>query len=133
VWFAGVKIADSRNAKRVLETSHPPVYYIPPEDLCMEHLRLSHRRASWCEWKGQASYYDVEANGKEAPAAAWTYRRPSPVFAAIADHIAFYPGRMEACFVDGECVQPQEGDFYGGWITSEIVGPFKGIPATRDW
>lgn len=133
IWFAGVKIADSRAAQRVLETSHPPVYYLPPQDVRMEHLKPSPRRASWCEWKGQARYYDVEINGRRAPAAAWTYPRPTRAFAPIADHVAFYPGRMEACFVDGERVEAQEGDFYGGWITSEIVGPFKGASGTRHW
>jgi uncharacterized protein (DUF427 family) len=132
VVFGGVTIADSRRARRVLETSHPPVYYIPPEDVRMEHL-VRNPRSTWCEWKGAARYYDLEAGGRKEPAAAWFYPDPTPPFESLRGYIAFYPGRMDACFVDGEQVQAQPGDFYGGWITRDIVGPFKGGAGTRGW
>ncbi len=132
VVFNGVTIAETTNAKRVLETSHPPAYYIPMEDVQMEYLK-STPRATFCEFKGKASYYTITVGDKSAPSAAWTYPEPSPRFAPIKDHIALYPGRMDACYVDDEKVQAQEGDFYGGWITSEIVGPFKGGPGTMGW
>jgi uncharacterized protein (DUF427 family) len=132
VVFAGVVIADTRRAKRVLETSHPPVYYIPPEDIRLEYLERS-ERASWCEWKGQASYYNINVDGRQAANAAWFYPAPSRAFAAIRDHVAFYPQQMDACTVDGEKVKPQPGGFYGGWITEDIVGPFKGGPGTAGW
>lgn len=132
VVFNGVTIADSQNAKRVLETSHPPVYYIPPEDILTEHLQPTNRQ-SFCEWKGQASYYTVIVGEKQAENAAWYYPNPTPDFAEIKDHVAFYPSRMDACYIDEEKVQSQEGDFYGGWITSEIVGPFKGGMGTWGW
>jgi len=132
VLFNGVVIADTRRAKRVLETSHPPVYYIPPEDVRMEHLS-PHPRSTWCEWKGAAGYYDLEAGGRKETAAAWYYPEPTPSFEPLRGYIAFYPGRMDACFVDGEQVQAQPGDFYGGWVTSRIVGPFKGGPGSAGW
>jgi uncharacterized protein (DUF427 family) len=132
VVFAGVVIADTRRAKRVLETSHPPVYYIPPEDIRMEYLEPADR-ASWCEWKGQASYYNVSVDGNQAAHAAWFYPVPQPPYAAIRNHVAFYPQHMDACYVDGEKVKPQPGGFYGGWITSDIVGPFKGGVGTAGW
>lgn len=132
VIFNGVVVAETRRALRVLETSHPPVYYLPPEDVRMEYLApVSH--TSFCEWKGAARYYTLAVNGKRAEAAAWSYPNPTGAFAALRNYIAFYPARMDACFVDGERVQPQPGDFYGGWITHEIVGPFKGAPGTRGW
>ena len=125
-------IADSRNAQRILETSHPPVYYIPPGDIAMEYLtETSHR--SFCEWKGMAGYYDVTLPDRQIRQAAWFYSNPSQRFSQLADHVAFYPSKMDACFVDGEQVQAQAGDFYGGWITSKIVGPFKGAPGTHGW
>jgi len=133
VYFGGVKIADTRRAYRVLETSHPPVYYLPPVDVSTEYLKPSARRSTHCEWKGAARYYDVEVGGRRAPAAVWAYPQPTRRFAALCDHLAFYPGAMDACFVDGERVASQEGDFYGGWITSDIVGPFKGGPGTWGW
>ncbi len=125
VVFNGVAIAETRRAKRVLETSHPPVYYIPPEDVRTE-LLTENPRATWCEWKGLARYYDVEVNGKKAEAAAWYFPLPTQIYEPMKGYIAFYPQLMEACFVDGERVQPQAGGFYGGWITRDIVGPFKG-------
>jgi uncharacterized protein (DUF427 family) len=132
VRFAGTVIAESRNAKRVLETSHPPVFYIPPEDIRREFL-VENRRSTWCEFKGSARYYDVKVGDAIAAAAGWYYPTPTPGFEIITNHVAFYPSAMEACLVDGERVRAQEGDFYGGWITSEIVGPFKGAPGTRGW
>lgn len=130
--FNGVTIADTRAAKRVLETSHPPVYYIPPEDLKMEHL-AEIPRSSFCEWKGRARYYTVSVGDRQATSAAWFYPNPTPAFASIKDYVAFYPSRMDACYLDGEKVQAQEGDFYGGWITKDIVGPFKGGLGTWGW
>ena len=132
VIFNGVAIADTHHAKRVLETSHPPVYYIPPGDIKMEHLvRIPH--SSWCEWKGRAAYYTIAVGDKRVHNAAWFYPDPTPAFASIKDHVAFYPHLMDGCYVNGEQVQPQPGDFYGGWITSDIVGPFKGSPGSWGW
>ena len=132
VVFNGVTIADTTRAVRVLETSHPPVYYIPPEDVRMDYLEPTRRR-TFCEFKGAASYYTVSVDGRTAADAAWYYPAPVERYAALRDHIAFYPGRMDACYVDDEQVTPQAGDFYGGWITSDIVGPFKGGPGTIGW
>ncbi len=132
VVFNNVVIADSRRAWRVLETSHPPVYYIPPEDINIQHLKEA-TGGSWCEWKGQASYYDVVSGEQVAKRAAWYYDRPAPAFRQIKDHVAFYPWAMDECLVDGESVRPQPGEFYGGWITDDIVGPFKGEPGTSGW
>ncbi len=132
VVFNGVVIADSRRAKRVLETSHPPVYYIPPADIEMGYL-TSTGRTTWCEWKGQAAYYTVSVGDKTAPHAAWCYPNPTSGFASLKDYVAFYPSLMEACYVGDEQVQAQAGDFYGGWVTSDIVGPFKGGPGTWGW
>jgi len=127
-----VTVAETRHAQRVLETSHPPVYYVPREDVALEYL-VEAPGSSWCEWKGRASYYDVVVGQARAERAAWTYRHPSPGYEAIQDHVAFYPGRVDACYVDGERVTPQPGGFYGGWITRDVVGPFKGDPGTRGW
>ncbi len=130
--FGGIVIADTHRARRVLETSHPPVYYLPPADLHFEYL-IATAHSSFCEWKGQAAYYTVRVGDKNAVNSAWYYPDPTPAFAAIKDSVAFYPSRMDACFVDGERVQAQPGDFYGGWITQNIVGPFKGDLGTRGW
>jgi uncharacterized protein (DUF427 family) len=132
VIFNGVVIADTRRAKRVLETSHPPVYYVPPEDVRLEYLSTT-SRSTFCEWKGAASYYTIALGDRKAENAAWFYARPTASFASIAGYVAFYPSRMDACLVDGERVQAQPGDFYGGWITREIVGPFKGGPGSAGW
>ena len=132
VVFGGVTLAYTTRARRVLETSHPPVYYIPPEDIRMEHLSLA-GGASLCEWKGRARYYDVETEEQTEGRAAWFYPDPVHAYVALKDYVAFYPSLMDACWVDGEKVQAQAGDFYGGWITSEIVGPFKGGPGTWGW
>lgn len=125
VVFNGQVIADTRRAKRILETSHPPVYYIPPEDLRMEFFEPT-RRQTFCEWKGQAAYYTIRVGDRTSPNAAWYYPKPSPGYEDIKNYVAIYPGRMDAALVDGEQVEPQPGDFYGGWITGDIVGPFKG-------
>ena len=133
VVFGGVTLAYTTRAKRVLETSHPPVYYLPPEDIRMEYLSPS-EGISFCEWKGRARYYDVVLTDERSERrAAWCYPEPVQVYRELKDHVAFYPSKMDACWVDGERVEAQEGDFYGGWITSDIVGPFKGAPGTRGW
>ena len=132
VVFGGVTIADSRRTHRVLETSHPPVYYVPLEDVRTDCL-VPASLATWCEWKGRAGYYDLVADDRRAERAAWFYASPTRAFEVIRDAVAFYPGRVDACFVDGEQVEPQPGDFYGGWITSDVAGPFKGGPGTRGW
>lgn len=128
----GSVIADTRRAVRVLETSHPPGWYIPPEDVRMDLLRPTSRQSA-CEFKGEASYYHVSAGGRDRREAAWTYTAPLPGYEAIAGYIAFYPGRVDEAWVDDERVMPQAGDFYGGWITSDVRGPFKGGPGTRGW
>jgi uncharacterized protein (DUF427 family) len=128
----GYVVAKSSSTYRVLETSHPPVFYIPPCDIMMELLSVT-GRTSICEFKGVAVYYDLVAPGLHVENAAWSYEKPRPGFEAIKDHLAFYPSKLDACYVDGEKVKPQEGDFYGGWITANIKGPFKGGPGTRGW
>lgn len=132
VIFNGATLADSTNAYRVLETSHPPVYYIPPADIKMEYLTPS-RQQTFCEWKGVAQYYTLVVGDKQAANAAWYYPNPTGNFTAIQEYVAFYPSLMDACYVDGERVQAQEGDFYGGWVTRDIVGPFKGGAGTWGW
>ncbi len=130
--FNGVLLLDTTRAYRVLETSHPPVYYVPPEDVRMEYLTPS-TSSSYCEFKGLARYYDVAVEGRSARHAAWAYPQPTAGFEAMAGYLSFYAGKMDACFVDDERVQPQEGDFYGGWITADLRGPFKGGPGTLGW
>lgn len=132
VEFAGKIIADTRRAFRVLETSHPPVYYLPAEDIRMEHLKET-SRSTFCEWKGRARYFTVAVGQCIAERSAWSYPRPTVSFQSIKDYLAFYAEQMDLCSVDGEAVQPQEGNFYGGWITSDIVGPFKGAPGNWGW
>ncbi len=130
--FADQLIVDSVHALRVLETSHPPVYYIPPEDINMQLLHPA-QGSSFCEFKGQAIYYDVVVGARRAAHAAWAYPNPTPPFAPMAGYLAFYAGELDACYVDDELVTPQPGGFYGGWITSDIVGPFKGGPGSWGW
>jgi uncharacterized protein (DUF427 family) len=132
VVLGGEVIADTTNGWRVLETSHPPNYYLPREDVRQGAVELG-SGASFCEFKGRAAYYDVRGGDRVEAQAAWGYEQPSPAFAPIAGHLAFYAHRMDECFVDGERVTPQDGGFYGGWITSRVVGPFKGGPGTRGW
>ena len=132
VKFAGELVADSRRAIRVLETSHPPVYYIPRADVREDLLIPSSSRTS-CEFKGVASYWSLWVGGKLSAEAAWSYDSPPPSFEAIRGHLAFYAGRVDACYVDEERVQAQPGEFYGGWVTSDIIGPFKGRPGSETW
>ncbi|MBD2019956.1 DUF427 domain-containing protein [Leptolyngbya sp. FACHB-36] len=130
--FNGATIAETHRAKRVLETSHPPVYYIPPEDIDQAYL-IKSPRTTFCEWKGHGAYYSLAVGDKRLEDVAWYYPEPTPAFASIKDYVAFYPAPMDVCYVDGEKVTPQPGNFYGGWITSEIVGPFKGGLGTWGW
>lgn len=130
--FNNAIIADTNKAYRVLETSHPPVYYLPPQDVKLEYLQSTSQQ-SFCEWKGWAKYYSLIVGDKEAINVAWSYSEPTSSFAAIKDYIAFYAGPMDACYVNGEKVIPQPGGFYGGWITSDVVGPFKGEKGTWGW
>ncbi len=124
-------VARSTRAVRILETASPPTFYLPREDVCLDLLMPTGGR-SFCEWKGQARYFDVHGNDGLIEQAAWSYEQPFDAFAAIAGHISFYPGRV-GCYVDGERVRPQAGGFYGGWVTNDIVGPFKGEPGTGSW
>ena len=128
VRLAGRVLAETTRALRVLERSHPPVYYVPIAGVDMSRLREG-SGGSWCEYKGAAVYW----NAIGADAIGWSYPEPSPGFEALAEHIAFYPGRVDSATVDGEFVAPQEGGFYGGWITSRVIGPFKGGPGTHGW
>lgn len=132
VEFAGVTLANSTRAVRVLETASPPVYYVPPEDVRTEFLQPSAGN-TLCEWKGLARYWTVRVGERVAPRAAWSYPDPDPDFRRIKDHLAFYPSKMDVCMVGDQRAAAQAGDFYGGWITPEIVGPFKGEPGTEDW
>jgi len=132
VVFNETTIAETNRAFRVLETSHPPVYYIQPGDV-QQRVLLHTGHQSYCEFKGLATYYTLKVGEKVADNAAWSYHNPPKGYESIRDHIAFYPSRVDACYVDGEQVTSQEGDFYGGWITSEIEGPFKGGPGTAGW
>ena len=125
-------VAETSRAFRVLETSHPPVYYFPPEDVRIDLFSRA-AGASFCEWKGNAGYYDLLVGDKIIKNAGWFYANPTHDFAAIKDYIAFYPSKMDACYVNDELVETQEGDFYGGWITKDIVGPFKGGAGTWGW
>jgi uncharacterized protein (DUF427 family) len=132
VVLGGVTVARTDRSLRVLETSHPPTYYLPVEAFQPGSLRPAAGQ-SICEWKGVASYFDVAAGATVAARAAWGYPHPALAFAALLDHVAVYPSAMDFCTVDGELVVAQPGDFYGGWVTSAVVGPFKGDPGTRFW
>lgn len=132
VAFGGEVVADTVRAWRILETSHPPTYYLPPEDVRFEFVEPA-EGGSYCEWKGHARYWTVRVGHREAPRVAWSYPEPTPAFAALRDHLAFYAAPMDACHVGEERVRPQPGRFYGGWITAELVGPFKGEPGTEGW
>lgn len=127
----GAVLVDTTDALRVLETSHPPVYYVPPSAVRMERLERSAARQSFCEFKGMAEYWHFA--GGNARDVAWSYPRPTAAFAALGGYLAFYASRVDECWVDDERVVPQEGDFYGGWITSDLRGPFKGAAGTRGW
>ncbi|USI74782.1 DUF427 domain-containing protein [Sphingomonas morindae] len=132
VILGGETIAETQHAVRTLETSHPPSYYLPP-DAVRAGVLLPATGSSFCEWKGDARYFDVVGGGVRRPRAAWSYPDPTPGFALLRDHIAFYAAAMDACFVDGERVVPQPGGFYGGWITTRVAGPFKGGPGSAGW
>ena len=132
VVFGGTKIADTEEAFRVLETSHAPTYYLPRHHVLPNTL-IPIQRRTMCEWKGQARYFDVSHNGEVEQAAAWTYATPVPTFEVIAGYVAFYAERMDACYVGDEQVKPQPGNFYGGWVTSNLVGPIKGAEGTMHW
>ena len=129
----GEVLADTRGGFRVLETSHPPTYCLPIGDVKREWLRSVPGRGTFCEWKGFASYFDIVSPAGTLQRACWTYPNPTESFAGIVDHLAFYAAPMDSCSVDGELVTPQEGPFYGGWITSHVAGPFKGPPGTEFW
>jgi uncharacterized protein (DUF427 family) len=134
VELAGRTIADSTAGWRVLETHHAPTYYIPETDWADGVLKpAAHARATVCEWKGRARYYDIVVGDKVAVAAAWRYPAPTPGFTGIADCYAVYAGRMDACRVGDVAVLPQHGDFYGGWVTPKLAGRIKGAPGTEFW
>jgi len=128
----GVTIADSRRALRVLETAGPPVYYLSPEDVRTDLLRPS-PHSTFCEWKGDAAYHTLELGGRTIHNVAWSYPHPLPGYEAIRDHLAFYAGLVDEAWVGDERATPQPGRYYGGWVTSKIVGPFKGEPGTQGW
>lgn len=133
VVHAGRVVSETRSAQRVLETSQPPGFYVPVTDVDLTLLRPSPEH-TFCEWKGVASYHHLVVPGAEPVVdAAWSYPSPSPAFAAIAGHLAFYPQKVDGCFVDEEQVDANEGSFYGGWITSKVVGPFKGGAGSWGW
>jgi len=128
----GLIVARTRHAIRVLETSHPPSYYIPPDEIASGVLRASAAR-SFCEWKGTARFWNVKVDGDLLREAGWSYSDPTSSFAILRDHVSFYAGLFDRCSVDGETVTPQSGAFYGGWITSRVAGPFKGEPGSDGW
>ncbi|NES02954.1 MAG: DUF427 domain-containing protein [Okeania sp. SIO2F4] len=130
--FNGEVIAETSRAKRALETSHPPNYFIPVEDIKMEYFTPSNH-STYCEWRGRAFYYTLTVGDREAKNVAWYYTDISPAYEELIGHVGFYPRPMDACYVGDEKVQPQAGDYYAGWITSDIVGPFKGGPGTWGW
>ncbi|MEO1095687.1 MAG: DUF427 domain-containing protein [Cyanobacteria bacterium J06638_28] len=132
VVFNNTTVADSQNTFRILETSHPPVYYIPLADVQQQYLSPV-QRSTFCEWKGAAQYYTLAVGDRQINNAVWQYPNPTERFQSIHDCVAFYPSLMDACYVDDEQVQSQAGDFYGGWITKNIVGPFKGGAGTWGW
>lgn len=133
VELAGEVLAESTDALRVLETSHPATVYVPPHNVRADLLTPSEARSTWCEFKGAARYLDAVVGGRRLHAVGWTYRNPSPGYEALRDHIAFYPGRVDAAWIGEERVQAQQSDFYGGWITADLVGPFKGPSGTLGW
>lgn len=132
VEFDGQLVADTRRGLRVLETAGPPGYYLPPEDVKTELLRPS-RHSSLCEWKGRAHYWHLETAGRRSRNAAWSYPEPLEGYEQIRGFFAFYAQRVDAAYLGQEQARPQPGQFYGGWITSKIVGPFKGEPGSEAW
>ncbi len=133
VELAGEILADSTRALRVRETSHPPTIYVPAADVRRDLPAESDARSTWCEFKGAARYLDAIVDGRRFVAVGWCYPSPAPQYEALRDHIAFYPGRVDAAWLDDERVDAQESDFYGGWITSDLIGPFKGPAGTLAW
>jgi uncharacterized protein (DUF427 family) len=131
VELGGQVLAITDRAVRLCETSHPPVYYVPREDLADDVLEQA-ERGSWCEWKGAATYWDAVVEGWRVPAVGWSYEHPNPGF-ELRGTVAFHPAKVDRALVDGEQARPQPGGFYGGWITAEVVGPFKGGPGTLGW
>jgi uncharacterized protein (DUF427 family) len=131
--FGGETIAESDRALRVLETASPPTIYVPREDVREELLSEAEGVETLCEWKGTASYVHAEAGGKRAQRVAWYYPEPKEGFEQLVGHLAFYPRRVDAAYLDDELVTPQPGAYYGGWITEEIEGPFKGEPGSEGW
>jgi uncharacterized protein (DUF427 family) len=132
VVLCGRTIAETRRAVRTIETSHPPTYYFPPDDVIAGAV-LPVGGTSFCEWKGIARYFDVRSGAIVRPNAAWAYADPTAPFSILRDYVAFYAAAMDACFVDDEMVLPQPGGFYGGWITSRVSGPYKGVPGSDGW
>lgn len=128
----GATVADTRAAVRTLETSHPPSWYVPPADVAITLLRRSERR-SFCEWKGEAVYWHLVVGDAVLRDVAWSYPDPTAAFAILRDHLAFYAGPLDRCTIDGAVVRPQPGGFYGGWITADLAGPFKGVPGSLGW
>jgi uncharacterized protein (DUF427 family) len=129
----GVVVAESDRALRVLETASPPTIYVSAADVRTDLLEQADRRHTVCEWKGRASYFHLDGAGERSEAAAWTYPEPKEPYRELQDHFAFYPGRVDACYLGDERVHPQAGDFYGGWVTAEIAGPYKGEPGSEGW
>ena len=128
----GVVVADTTRAVRVCETSHPPVFYVPRDDIADGVLERG-QGGSWCEWKGAATYWDLVVGTRRVAQAGWSYEDPTPGFEHLKGAVAFYPGKVDRALVDCEPARPQAGGFYGGWITDEVVGPFKGEPGTLGW
>ena len=126
-------VADSQRALRVLETASPPTIYVPAADVRTDLLEEAPEKHSVCEWKGRASYFHLDSETGRAEHSAWTYPEPKEPYAPLRDHYAFYAGRVDACFLDDERVTPQGGEFYGGWVTAEVVGPYKGEPGSEGW
>ncbi|HEY7122801.1 MAG TPA: DUF427 domain-containing protein [Ktedonobacterales bacterium] len=133
VIFNDIVIAETRRGFRMLETSHPPTYYFPPEDVQLAQYFTRTPNATFCDWKGEALYYTITVGDKCAVNAAWYYPHPFSLYEEAAGYVSFYPRKVDACFVDGERVQPQEGALYGGWITKDLIGPFKGGPGSTGW
>lgn len=133
VEYQGEVIADTLNGYRVLETSHPPVYYFPPEDVRTDLVEQVEGKSSYCEWKGSAVYFDVVVGRHRLESVGWGYPSPTARFEPIAGYIAFYCGPMDGCWVGEEKAEAQPGGFYGGWVTSDVVGPFKGGPGSMGW
>ena len=131
VFLQGVLVAETNSALRVLETSHPPTFYLPPEDVDMSFFTQT-ASSSFCEWKGSATYWDVAVGDQVVRRGSWSYQSPNESFVALQRHFSFYPSLFD-CFVSGSAVQPQPGEFYGGWVTEDVVGPFKGEPGSEFW